>query len=438
MQSQALEQCETREAVHLDCIHCGICLSACPTYLQLGNEADSPRGRIYLINAMKEGRVEPGSPGFRRHIQLCLECRACETACPSGVHFSAMMNEARFAIQERHRFSTSERFARWLVFRVVFPNRALIRLAFRLLSIYQRTGIRRLVRSSRLLKLFPGRVEQMETLLPEVPKPFRRAIPEVAQARVRGRVSLFLGCIMPELFGAAHRATIRVLERNGMSVVLPPRQTCCGALHLHGGDLGTARELARRNIAAFEEDGSAAIIVNAAGCGAILKEYDELLADDPAYAERARAFCLRVSDISEYLASIGIDKNMERLDLKVTYDDPCHLLHAQGIREAPRRLLRMIPGVQFVELRDADRCCGSAGVYNITHPEMSERILDEKIAEIVRTGAQVVATGNPGCLLQIQAGLRARNVPVQVRHPIELLDDAYQGKLAKYSRPVNT
>lgn len=438
MPVQAQEPSETREAAHLDCIHCGICLSACPTFLQLGNEADSPRGRIYLINAMKEGRVSAASPIFCEHMQLCLECRACETACPSGVRFSAMMNEARFEIQKRRRFSATESLMRWLIFRVVFPSHTLMHLGFRLLRFYQRSGLRRLVRASGVLKVFPGRLAQMEALLPEIPKSSRCTLPEVAPAKGRARAALFKGCIMPELFNAAHRATVRVLERNGISVASPPHQTCCGALQLHGGDLDTARELARRNIAAFEEDGSVAIIVNAAGCGAMLKEYDELLADDPAYAQRARSFSLRVRDISEYLDSIGIDRNMERVDLKVTYDDPCHLLHAQGIKAAPRNLLRMIPGLQLVELRDADRCCGSAGIYNITHPEMSERILDEKIAEIIRTGAQVVATGNPGCLLQIQAGLRAKNVPVQVRHPIELLDDAYQGKSTKYTKHKKT
>jgi glycolate oxidase iron-sulfur subunit len=228
-----------------------------------------------------------------------------------------------------------------------------------------------------------------------------------------------------------HEATVRVLRRNGISVGLPSRQTCCGALHLHDGDLETARQLARKNIAAFEREGAETIVVNAAGCGVMLKEYGDLLASDPLYAQRALQFSRRVQDISEYLDAVGIDRNMERCDWKVAYDDPCHLLHGQGIKAAPRNLLRAIPGLQLIELRDADRCCGSAGIYNILQPEMSERILDEKIANIMLSGAQIVASGNPGCLLQIQAGLRARDLPVRTMHPIELLDQAYASATSK-------
>jgi glycolate oxidase iron-sulfur subunit len=438
MSAQQQAQNEAREIAHLDCIHCGICLSTCPTYLQLGNEADSPRGRIYLINAMKEGRVTVGSPNFQRHMQLCLECRACETACPSGVRFSAMMNEARAEIWKSRRPSTAEIFVRRLIFQTVFPSRHLMHFCFRMLRLYQRSGIRRLVQASGVLRLFPGRLARMEALLPEVPRSPRYTLPEFAPIKGRDRALVFQGCIMPELFGPVQEAMVRVLERNGVSIGLPARQTCCGALHLHDGDLETARQLARRNIAAFEKDSSAAIIVNAAGCGAILKEYDALLADDPIYAGRAQAFSRRVRDISEYLDALGIDRRMERLNLKVTYDDPCHLVHAQGIKAAPRNLLRIIPGLQLVELRDADRCCGSAGIYNITQPEMSARILDEKIASIIRTGAQAVASGNPGCLLQIQAGLRAKHLPIRAVHPIELLDQAYQHKIAKYTKHTKT
>jgi glycolate oxidase iron-sulfur subunit len=426
-----MAQDEARETAHLDCIHCGICLSACPTYLQLGNEADSPRGRIYLINAMKEGRVTVGNPNFQHHMQLCLECRACETACPSGVHFSAMMNEARVAIRKGRKLSTAEIFVRRLIFQTIFPSRRLMHFCFRMLRLYQQSGMRRLVQASGILRLFPGRLTRMEALLPEVPRSPRHSLPECAPIRGRDRVLVFRGCIMPELFGPVQEATLRVLEHNGVSIGLPARQTCCGALHLHDGDLETTRQLARRNIEAFEKDSGAAIIVNAAGCGAILKEYDELLADDPLYARRAQAFSHRVRDICEYLDALGIDRRMERLEMKVTYDDPCHLIHAQGVKAAPRNLLRIIPGLQLVELRDADRCCGSAGIYNITQPEMAERILEEKIANIIRTGAQVVASGNPGCLLQLQAGLRAKHLSIRAVHPIELLDRAYQHRTTR-------
>lgn len=429
---------QVHETAHLDCIHCGICLSACPTYLQLGSEADSPRGRIYLINAMQEGRVNATSPKFQQHMQLCLECRACETACPSGVRFSAMMNEARIEIRKRQKPSAAQFFLRRFLLNKLFLSRRLMHVSFRLLRFYQRSGIRRVVRASRILSFFPRRLAQMESLLPEIPRSPRYSLPGPASFVGRKRVLLFEGCIMPEIFGPVHEATVRVLHRNGFSVGLPARQTCCGALHLHEGDVETARHLARGNIAAFEEESAAAVIVNAAGCGAMLKEYDKLLADDPAFAERAFVFSRRVQDISEFLDAIGINRTMERVDLKVTYDDPCHLLHAQGIKAAPRNLLRMIPGLQLVELRDADRCCGSAGIYNITQPEMAARILDEKIANIIRSGAQVVASGNPGCLLQIRAGLRAKNLPTRVMHPVELIDQAYTPSTRKNAKHAKT
>ena len=434
MATPALSVEATRETAHLDCIHCGICLSACPTYLQVGNEADSPRGRIYLINAMQEGRVSAASRSFQRHMQLCLECRACETACPSGVRFSAMMDAARVEIRKQRRLSVMETMLRRVVFQTVFPSRKLLHICFRLLRLYQRTGLRRLVRASGMLKLFPGGLSRMESLLPEIPGSPRYDFAGIPPSAARKRVQLFEGCVMPEIFGPVHEATVRVLQRNGVSVSLPPRQGCCGALHLHDGDMDAARRLARRNIVAFERESADAIVVNAAGCGAMLREYDRLLAEDPAFAQRAKDFSRKVRDISEFLDSIGIDKKMEPIGMKVTYDDACHLLHGQGIRAAPRNLLRAIPGLQLVELRDADRCCGSAGIYNITQPEMAERILDEKIANIIRSGAQVVASANPGCLLQIQAGLRARNLPVRAVHPIELLDQAYRPLSAKAVR----
>ena len=417
---------EEPETANLDCIHCGICLSVCPTYLQLGNEADSPRGRIYLMNAREEGRVAPTSPAFEKHMQLCLECRACESACPSGVRFSLMMNEARAVIRERKRLSGWESFLRGLVFEIAFPNRQVMHAGFRLLRFYQRSGIQKVVRSTGMLRLLSKRLHVMESLLPEVPRSPSYSLPETAPGPGRVHAAFFEGCIMPELFGPVNEATLRVLERNGVSVCSPARQTCCGALHLHDGEMQGALELARRNIEAFESTGADHIVVNAAGCGAMLKEYGHLLKGDGDYAERARKFSARVKDIAEFLELIGIREDMTSLNVKVAYDDPCHLLHGQGIRDAPRNLLKRIPGLQLVELPDADRCCGSAGIYNITQPEMSARILEEKIANIERSGADLVATGNPGCILQIRAGLRSKNLPIRVVHPIELLDEACQ------------
>jgi len=419
------------ETPNLDCIHCGLCLPVCPTYLQLGSEVDSPRGRIYLMKAVDEGRISPSSVTFEKHMFLCLECRACETACPSGVKFSLMMNEARSAIRETRKPAAWEGLLRSFIFKTMLPSRRLLHVNFRLLRFYQRNGFQKLVRASGMLHLFPRRVREMEALLPEVPPSPRYRLPEAALSSARRRVSLFEGCIMPELFGPVHEATVRVLERNESSVCSPSRQTCCGALHLHDGEEAMARELARRNIEAFEKDGADFVIVNAAGCGAMLKEYAHLLEEDPVFAERALAFSRRVKDISEYLDSIGLNQKLGRVDLKVTYDDPCHLLHGQGIKAAPRNLLKSIPGLELVELRDADRCCGSAGIYNLTQPEMAARILDDKIGNLARTGAQVVATGNPGCLLQISQGIRSRNLPMDVAHPVELLDRAYQAYESK-------
>ncbi len=426
MTAAALPHAKDHTAPNLDCIHCGLCLSVCPTYLQIGSEVDSPRGRIYLMKAVEEGRIAPSSATFEKHMHLCLECRACESACPSGVKFSVMMNDARVAIREARELSRGERFLRRLVFKALLPSRFMLHVNFRLLRFYQRSGIQKLIRASGILRVFPRKLSEMESLLPAVPPAPRYHLPETAAPSSRRKVALFEGCIMPELFGSVHEATVRVLGRNDASVCSPSRQTCCGALHLHDGEKILAQELARKNIDAFEQCGADFVIVNAAGCGAMLKEYGQLLQDDPAYAGRAGAFSQKVKDIAEYLDSIGPDPKMGRLEMRVTYDDPCHLLHGQGIKAAPRNLLKTIPGLEIIELRDADRCCGSAGIYNITHPELAGRILDDKIANIARTGAQVVATGNPGCLLQIGMGLRAKNLSMQVLHPIEILDLAYQ------------
>jgi glycolate oxidase iron-sulfur subunit len=426
MKAEAVTGQAESGAGNLDCIHCGLCLAVCPTYLQLGNEADSPRGRIYLIDALKEGRVSASSGNFHSHMLLCLECRACETACPSGVRFSVMMNDARAAIRDQRRFSAIERAVRRIVFDRAMSSRRFLRFGFALLRLYQASGLQRLVRASGVLNLFPATLATMESLLPVIPKRPSYSLPERATGNGRLSVAFFEGCIMPELFGPIHEATIRVLERNGVAICLPRRQTCCGALHIHEGEMEQALGLARRNIDAFETDGADFIVTNAAGCGAMLKEYSHLLRDDPAYAEKAAAFSHRVKDISEFLDTLEVSGEMGRLELKVTYDDPCHLLHAQGIRAAPRNLLRRVPGIELVEMSDSERCCGSAGIYNIMQPGLAGKILADKIANIEQTGASVVATGNPGCLLQIEAGLRARKLPVRVAHPVELLDEAYR------------
>jgi glycolate oxidase iron-sulfur subunit len=337
-----------------------------------------------------------------------------------------MMNEARSTILKRRRFSTLERVVRRIVFDRAMSSHPILRFGFSALRLYQASGFQRLVRGSGILKIFPATLGTMESLLPVIPKRASYALPARVKGNGRLSVAFFEGCIMPELFGPVHEATIRVLEKNGVATCLPRNQTCCGALHIHEGEMEKGLDLARRNIDAFEADGADFIVTNAAGCGAILKEYGQLLKDDPRYAKRAAAFSHRVKDISEFLDMLEISREMGRLELKVTYDDPCHLLHAQGIRSAPRNLLRRIPGIEFIEMRDSDRCCGSAGIYNIMQPGLAGQILADKISKIEQTGACVVATGNPGCLLQIEAGLRARKLPIRVVHPVQLLDEAYR------------
>jgi glycolate oxidase iron-sulfur subunit len=420
-----------QEAANLDCIHCGLCLAVCPTYLQMGNEVDSPRGRILLMNALNEGRIAPSSTVFGHHIEMCLECRACETACPSGVRFSLMMNEARETVRTNEKVGFGTRLIRKLVFEVLFPSRRAMHCGFRLLRLYQRSGLQRIVRFSGILNLFPSRLKAMEALLPEVPPSAACRLPEMPGGKGRVSVAFFQGCIMPELFASAHEATLRVLVRNDVSVCSPAAQTCCGALHAHSGEMEQARAMARRNIDAFDVAGVEFVVVNAAGCGAMLKEYGELLEDDAQYSARAAAFSGRVRDISEFLDEIGVRGELGSLPMKVTYDDPCHLLHAQKIKDAPRNLLRRIPGLELVEMRDSDRCCGSAGIYNITHPEMAGRLLAEKAENVAKTGADTIATGNPGCLLQIRQGLRERGLATPVVHPIELLDRAYEAASKK-------
>jgi glycolate oxidase iron-sulfur subunit len=359
-------------------------------------------------------------------MHLCLECRACESACPSGVQFGLMMNQARAMIRENQKPTLWESLLRRLVFVELLPHRGRLRALFRILRLYQKSGIQKLLRGSGLFRILPKRLGIMESLLPKVGSPPRYSLPHAAAGDERPSVSLFEGCVMPDLFGTVNQATVNVLEKNDFLVCSPPEQTCCGALHLHDGELELARELAKKNIAAFERDGSQPIVVNAAGCGAMLKEYGHLLREDPEYAQRARAFSGRVRDIAELLDGIDLNKDLSPLPLKITYDDPCHLRHGQGIKDAPRNLLGSIPGIELAELPEADRCCGSAGIYNITHPEMSAIVLDEKIGNIMKTGAAIVASGNPGCLLQIGQGLRAKNAPIQTVHPIELLDKSYR------------
>ena len=410
------------------CVHCGLCLQACPTYIELGKEADSPRGRIYLMQAQQRGRL-PVAGSFAQHISTCLDCRACESACPSGVPYGELVEQARQVVEKQLKRPFLVEALRRYVFGWVFPSPRILRFHFHLLRLYQRLGLQTLVRGLAALKLIPARLAGLERLLPDLrgrTDPVELGAIFKSRGAARFRVGLVAGCVMNEIFAGIHHATIRVLQRNGCEIVVPSSQVCCAALHAHAGIEAAAQEMARKNIQAFEQAGVEAVIVNAAGCGAKLKEYGSLLAHDPEYSSRARSFSHKVLDISEFLDGLPALSPPGRLELKVAYDDPCHLLHAQKIAQAPRRLLQQIPGLKLLELRYPDQCCGSAGIYNITQYDLSMRILERKVEDIRQCRPAVVATGNPGCLLQIAHGLRKADLQhIQVMHPIEILDRAY-------------
>ena len=406
------------------CVHCGFCLQECPTYLELGLETDSPRGRIHLIQALADGRAD-ATPSLVRHLDLCLQCRACETACPSGVPFGRIMESGRAMLVQEGRVPLAWRLRVWLL-RLLLPYPKRLRILFSVLRLYQRTGLQRLLRASRLLRIMPGKLAEAESMLPVVPhRPFELR-PEATTAK--RRVALLTGCVMPLLYPNTHEATVRVLARHGFQVVAPDAQRCCGALNLHAGDRRTGRELARRNIDAFLAADVEAVIVNSAGCGSTLKEYGELLEQDPEYVERAHRFSALVQDVTEFLASLPIEPPRSAVAQRVTYQDSCHLVHAQQVRSAPRELLRAIPGLELVEMEAPDRCCGSAGIYSFAQREMSLRLLDDKMRDVAATNAPVIATANPGCMMQLEAGLRRHGLPGRVVHIVELLDEAYRAE----------
>lgn len=411
------------------CVHCGLCLAYCPTFSILGTEMDSPRGRIFLIKSLAEGRIAL-TDSTVKHLDLCLGCRACETVCPAGVPYGQLIETARAEIERQRPGGPLRRLFRWMNFAVLLPHPRLLALAAAGLRFYQSSGLQRLARASGLLRLLPGPLAVWEPLLPDLPRAADRApLPErtPAAGTVRGRVGLLTGCIQQVAFGHQNRATARVLARNGVEVMAPRSQACCGALHAHSGEHALALTLARRTIEVFESAGVDHVIVNTSGCGAHMKAYGTLLADDPAWRDRARRFAARVRDISEFLATEPLRGPLREVRRTVTYHDPCHVAHGQKIRKEPRALLAQIPGLTIVELPEADWCCGSAGTYNLTQPEMAQRLQERKIAHVQATGADAVVTSNPGCIIQIAQGLRAKGNPIQVLHVVEVLDQAYGG-----------
>jgi glycolate oxidase iron-sulfur subunit len=421
----------------LTCVHCGLCLPSCPTYRHLGNENDSPRGRVYLMRGVVEGRLSVGE-SFISHIDLCLGCRACESACPSSVPYGHLLEAARAEVAEAKskRGSFAEFITRFFL-NQVFPRPPILRAAMTMTRWLRDSGLAHLAFET---KLVSGRLRFALALLLSTRSPLAGSIARPKAREVERdysasegsgnsrrpiRVALLRGCVMEGLFGETNRASERVLMRNGCELVEARGQLCCGALHAHAGQIETAKQLARRNIDAFLESGCERIIVNAAGCGAAMKEYAALLADDPQFAESAREFSSRVRDISEFLVENGIDPPAGRVDRRVAYDAPCHLIHAQRIAQAPIDVLKAIPGISLVPLRGFESCCGGAGIYNLQHAELSGEILGEKIESIKESRADTVATANPGCIMQIGAGVLMNGLNIDVIHPVEILDAAY-------------
>jgi glycolate oxidase iron-sulfur subunit len=407
-----------------ECVHCGLCTASCPTYVETCDENDSPRGRIYLMRAIADGRLAMG-PGVRKHLELCLDCRACESACPSGVQYGKMIEPFKIAMQSSAKGREKSGLLERLILHHLFPYSRRLRWALAPVRILQRMGILEQAERVGLFRLLPPALRRMQAMLPELSRSPGR-MPEVLPAKgpKRARVALFLGCVADAMFPQTNAATARVLEENGCEVVVPRGQACCGAIHYHSGVEKPALDLARQNLDAFGAAEVDAIIVNAAGCGAMLKDYAHIL---PAESHDAAArFVAKVKDISEFLMSLGPIPPPTAVPVKVTYHDACHLCHGQQIRSQPRALLAMIKGMEVVPLEESEICCGAAGTYNLTQPEMSERLGRRKVDHIEATGARMVVTGNVGCILQIARQFKERGSAIEVAHPVDLLDRAYR------------
>lgn len=407
------------------CVHCGFCLPVCPTYVLWNEEMDSPRGRIYLMKLASQGAATM-NPQWVSHFDSCLGCMACMTACPSGVDYGKLIEATRAQIERHHPRSFAEKLHRRFLF-AMFTRPERLRLLRWPLLAYQKSGLQSLVRNVGLLKLFPKQMQAMEALMPRLGTKERVGEVTAAQGAERQRVGLLLGCVQREFFPQVNAATVRVLAAEGFEVIAPQGQTCCGALLAHGGEEAQAMEFARKTIDAFERAGVETIVTNAAGCGSNVKEYGHLLRDDPQYAERAKQFSAKCRDITEVLADFRPRATRHPLNLRVAFHDSCHLQHAQGVRLQPRQLLSQIPGLQLEEIAEGPVCCGSAGIYNLVQPDAANELGDRKAKLIAPLNAQVVATGNPGCLLQLQSSLKRNGSSTPVVHTIQLLDASIRG-----------
>jgi glycolate oxidase iron-sulfur subunit len=415
----------------LNCMRCGFCLPTCPTYIESGyQESHSPRGRIALMKAVVDGLIEPDED-FERSLDLCLGCRACEPVCPSGVNYGHLLEEARDIVNQNKKFSMPVRVVRKAVFKGLFPHQNRMRGLTGLIGFYQRSGLQKVARGTGVMKLFPESIATMEKVLPKVPtmKEMKNR-PEHLEAigTKTHKVAFFSGCLMDTMFLETNNATMKLLQLAGCEIVIPKAQACCGALHGHSGEKEDAKALARRNIKAFEDDGVDFIITNAGGCGAFLIDYDHLLKDDPEWKDRALAFAVKIKDISQILVEVGFHEKV-KLELPhqvITYQDSCHLRNVMKTASAPRTLLKAINGVEFREMQNADRCCGSAGIYNIVESEMSMQLLDSKMVEAKATHATTIVTANPGCLLQMKLGIEREGLASSMRgvHIVDLLVEA--------------
>ena len=416
------------------CVRCGACIQSCPTYQELGIEPDDPRGRVSLIKAVHDGRLVINET-FEKHIYQCLDCRACETACPMGVQVGRLIEETRGEIRQVRPARGLQGWLLHLVLTQLFPYTTRIEGLSWLMALAQRRGIFGLSRRLGFLRVFPKQLRSMADYLPSLPLTSARKRLGgnfAAEGTGKGRVALLHGCIMNTLFAGVTEATARVLAHNGWEISLPKTQSCCGALHVHEGDRETGKALARRNIEAFEGSGANVYLVNAAGCGSALKEYGVLLEHDPLWAERARAFSAKVQDVNEFLVATGWQVPSGRFAARAVYQDACHLAHAQRIRQQPRELLKSVPGLILQEMPDSDRCCGSAGIYNFTHPDLAEALLHRKVVDIPED-IDVLVTANPGCHLQLIRGLGEAGRKVRVMHVMDVMDAAYRAEGGKTS-----
>jgi len=409
-----------------ECVHCGLCTASCPTYVETGDENDSPRGRIYLMRAVTDGRLGMG-PDVRRHLDLCLDCRACESACPSGVQYGKLIEPFKIAMQKDAPPGDRTSLLQRLILHHLFPYAGRVKAALLPARLLQKLGVLDLAERAGVLKLLPPTLRRMEAMLPRLTGR-RSSLPDVLPpiGPKRARVALFLGCVADAMYPETTAATARVLQQNGCEVVIPKGQGCCGAIHYHSGAEAPALAMARQNMKTFNPDDFDAIVVNAAGCGAMFKDYAHILS--AAEHDQATRFVAKVKDVSEFLVALGPIAPKHPIPIRATYHDACHLCHAQQIRNQPRQLLGLIPGLELTPLEESELCCGAAGTYNLTQPEMSERLGKRKMDHIEATGAQVVATGNVGCILQIARKIKERGSSIEVVHPVELLDRAYRGE----------